>query len=67
MRISTDFLRRLVRARERIEQAERDARLLALEAVAEGVPQTHVADSLGVTRMTVWRWHHEAHHAVKAK
>lgn len=29
------------------------------EAVEAGVPQTHIAEALGVSRMTVWRWLHQ--------
>lgn len=50
------LLKRVVKARERREKAERDGRDDALLALAAGVPQSRVAEALGVTRMTMWRW-----------
>jgi transposase-like protein len=43
-------------ARSRWEQAEKDRRTAAIEAAADGMPVTHVADALGVNRVTVHRW-----------
>ena len=50
------ILDEVAKARERRERAERDARRIALEAVGSGLPHTRVADAVGVTRMTIWRW-----------
>jgi transcriptional regulator with PAS, ATPase and Fis domain len=50
------ILDEVAKARERRERAERDARRIALEALANGLPHTRVADALGITRMTIWRW-----------
>ena len=63
MHLGTDHqqqLRSVTQARKRFEQAERAGRRTALEAIAAGVPQSRVADALGVSRMTLWRWTHEA-------
>lgn len=45
-----------MQARKRYDEAERAGRRIALEAVDAGVPQSRVADALGVSRMTMWRW-----------
>ena len=50
------ILDEVAKARERRERAERDARRIALEAVGSDLPHTRVADAVGVTRMTIWRW-----------
>lgn len=56
--------------REALEEAERASsafdlaelarRTTALEAVAEGVPVSVVADRIGVTRPTIYRWKADA-------
>jgi DNA invertase Pin-like site-specific DNA recombinase len=48
-------LAKLIEARERADQAEREAVKAAREAVKAGVPQQRVAEVLGVSRMTLWR------------
>ena len=52
----TELLGRVTKARKRMERSEREARLIVLEAVAGNVPQSRIAESLGVSRMTLWRW-----------
>ena len=48
--------RRLKAAQARYQQAEKDRRTAAIEAAAEGMHVTHVADALDVNRVTVHRW-----------
>jgi transposase-like protein len=50
------LVKRLEKARERREKAQRDGRNAALLAVEAGVPQSRVAEAFGVARMTMWRW-----------
>ena len=49
------LLRRVKKARERCEKAEREGRDAVLQAVAGGVPQSRVAEAFGVNRMWMWR------------
>src|SRR5437763_3187416 len=51
-----DARTRIDQARKRTEQVERRARTVALRAVTAGVPVSRVAESLGVARMTLYRW-----------
>lgn len=48
--------RKLARARAVEAEAARVAAVLARSAHAEGIPETQIADELGVTRMTVRKW-----------
>ncbi|MCG5431252.1 helix-turn-helix domain-containing protein [Mycobacterium sp. MYCO198283] len=48
--------RKLARARAAQAEALRFAAVLARSARAEGVPETQIAEELGVDRMTVRRW-----------
>lgn len=56
----TAELRRAARtlrtARQRLDTAMAAAARAAVTAAAEGVPETTIAEELGVTRMTVRRW-----------
>jgi transposase-like protein len=56
----SDPRRKLKAVRSRYQQAEKDRRAAAIEAAAQGVPVTHVADALGVNRVTVHRWIHDS-------
>lgn len=46
----------LRRARNLLAAAMQQAELAAIAAAAEGTPETEIARSLGVNRMTVRRW-----------
>ncbi|MGK2880627.1 MAG: helix-turn-helix domain-containing protein [Mycobacterium sp.] len=48
--------RKLARARAAADEAIRVSKVMAQSAYAEGVPETQLAESFGVTRMTVRRW-----------
>lgn len=48
--------RRLAKARHAERVASQAARNAAIEAAAEGTPETVIASDLGVTRMTVRKW-----------
>jgi hypothetical protein len=48
--------RKLRLARKAADDAYEAARLVALEKIADGVPEAVVARELGVNRMTVRKW-----------
>jgi hypothetical protein len=48
--------RKLLRARMAEDAAYEEARIAAIKAIAEGVPEAVVARELGVNRMTVRKW-----------
>ena len=48
--------RLLKAAQARYQGAERYRRTAALHAASQGMPVSHVADALGVNRVTVHRW-----------
>ncbi len=47
---------KLARARAATEEALRVAEVIARSAAHEGIPETMIAEQLGVTRMTVRKW-----------
>lgn len=48
--------RRLVKARVAVTEALRVGQIMAQSAASEGVPETRIAEELGVDRMTVRKW-----------
>jgi DNA-directed RNA polymerase specialized sigma24 family protein len=46
----------LVAAREMMNSATQNARLVTLKAAADGVSEVDIAKGLGVSRMTVRKW-----------
>ena len=48
--------RKLARARASATEALRVAQMLAQSAHSDGVPETQIAEELGVDRMTVRKW-----------
>lgn len=65
----------IARTRKRAERAAEDAHRAILEAIEAGVPQTRVAETARISRMSMWRrlndlnygkdpdGHHDHHHA----
>lgn len=47
---------RLSRARKQLDAAMEQAETAAISAAADGMPETEIARTLGVNRMTVRRW-----------
>lgn len=48
--------RSIAKARAALESAMRQGKTAAIEAHAAGMPETEIATTLGVNRMTVRRW-----------
>jgi hypothetical protein len=48
--------KKLLRARAAAAEALRIAQMLAQSAHSEGIPETRIAEDLGVDRMTVRKW-----------
>jgi DNA-binding GntR family transcriptional regulator len=47
---------KLARARAAVTEALRVAQVMAQSAYGEGIPETRIAEELGVDRMTVRKW-----------